>query len=76
MLFLGNIIFSPDLLPQFTQVLQQFLPLAHVTNIFKIVLITNGNPTADMVALLTYFILLAGVILFIVLRRRDITNYV
>jgi ABC-2 type transport system permease protein len=76
MLFLGNIIFSPDLLPQFTQVMQQFLPLSHVTSIFKIVLITNGNPTADMVALLTYFIVLGGIILFLVLKRRDITNYV
>lgn len=76
MLFLGNIIFSPDLLPQYTQVLQQFLPMAHVTSIFKIVLITNGNPTASMIALLTYFVLTAGVLLFMVIRRREISNYI
>ncbi|MEW6723286.1 MAG: ABC transporter permease [Candidatus Micrarchaeota archaeon] len=76
MLFLGNIIFSPDLLPQYTQVLQQFLPLSHVTSIFKVVLITDGNPTADMAALLGYFILLAGILAFITISRRDISNYV
>jgi ABC-type Na+ efflux pump permease subunit len=76
MLFLGNIIFSSDLLPTYTQVLQQLLPLAHITNIFKIVLITYGNPTADIAALLSYFVLLAAVIGFIVLKRRDITHYV
>jgi ABC-2 type transport system permease protein len=76
MLFLGNIIFSPDLLPQFTQVLQQLLPLAHVTSIFKIVMITNGDPIVDMTALLTYFIVLSGLLAFFVINRKDITNYV
>ncbi len=76
MLFLGNIIFSPDLLPLYTQVLQQLLPLAHVTSIFKIVLITNGNPTLDIGALLSYFIILALVLAGITLWRRDISNYV
>ena len=76
MLFLGNIIFSPDLLPVYTQILQQLLPMAHVTNIFKIVLITNGNPTIDIWALMTYFIFLSGVAAFIIMSRRDITNYV
>jgi ABC-type multidrug transport system permease subunit len=76
MLFLGNIIFSPDLLPQFTQVLQQFLPLAHVTNIYKIIMITNGNPLLDMTALVSYFIVLAGLLAFFVINRKDITNYV
>lgn len=75
MLFLGNIIFSPDLLPAFTRTLLQLLPLAHITNIFKVVLITNGDPTADFVALLSYFMLLAAVIAFILIRRKDITNY-
>jgi ABC-2 type transport system permease protein len=76
MLFLGNIIFSPDLLPAYTQVLLQLLPLAHITNIFKVVLITNGDPTADMAALLSYFVLLALAVVAIVWKRRDITNYV
>jgi len=75
MLFLGNIIFSPDLLPAYTQILQQLLPLAHVTNIFKVVLITGGNPAIDMVALLTYFVLLAIVLAFILIKRKDISNY-
>jgi len=75
MLFLGNIIFSPDLLPAYTQVLQQLLPLAHVTNIFKIVLITNGDPAVDIAALLSYFLLLAIILAYIVFNRRDITNY-
>ncbi len=76
MLFLGNIIFSPDLLPQYTQILQQALPLSHVTNIFKIILITNGNPTIDIAALLSYFVLLIILMGYIVIKRRDITNYV
>jgi len=75
MLFLGNIIFSPDLLPNYTQILQQLLPLAHVTNIFKVVLITGGNPLVDIVALLTYFVLLAIVLAYVLIKRRDITNY-
>ncbi len=75
MLFLGNIIFSPDLLPMYTQLMQQLLPLAHVTSIFKIVLITNGDPAGDIAALLSYFILLALVMAYVVLRRRDITGY-
>ena len=75
MLFLGNIVFSPDLLPAYTQVLQQLLPLAHITNIFKVVLITNGDPTADILALLSYFVLLAVIIAFIVIKRRDISQY-
>jgi ABC-type multidrug transport system permease subunit len=75
MLFLGNIIFSPDLLPTYTQLLQQLLPLAHITNIFKVVLITSGDPAADVAALLSYFVLLALLIAFMVFRRRDIANY-
>jgi len=75
MLFLGNIIFSPDLLPNYTQVLQELLPLAHVTNIFKIVLITNGNPVGDMLALTIYFVLLSAILALIMWRRRDISNY-
>jgi ABC-type multidrug transport system permease subunit len=75
MLFLGNIVFSPDLLPNYTQILQQLLPLAHVTSIFKIVLITNGDPTGDMMALVSYFVLLALAMAFIVIKRRDISNY-
>jgi ABC-type multidrug transport system permease subunit len=75
MLFLGNIIFSPDLLPAYTQVLQQLLPLAHVTSIFKVVLITNGDPAGDIAALLSYFVLLAIILAYIVFNRRDITNY-
>jgi len=76
MLFLGNIIFSPDLLPTYTRALLELLPLAHITNIFKVVLITGGNPMVDMMALLSYFVLLAVIIAIIVLKRRDITNYV
>ncbi|MEW6034994.1 MAG: ABC transporter permease [Candidatus Micrarchaeota archaeon] len=76
MLFLGNIIFSPDLLPSYTQVLQQLLPLAHVTSIFKIVLITDGDPAIDIAALMSYFVLLAALLGFVSLKRRDITNYV
>jgi ABC-2 type transport system permease protein len=76
MLFLGNIIFSPDLLPVYTQVVQQLLPLAHITNIFKIVLITSGDPSTSLVPLLTYFVLLAFIIGAIVYGRRDITNYI
>lgn len=76
MLFLGNIVFSPDLLPAYTQVLQQLLPLAHVTSIFKVVLITNGDPAGDIAALLSYFILLAVVLGYVIFNRRDITNYI
>ena len=75
MMFLGNIIFSPDLLPAYTQFLQELLPLAHITNIFKIVIITNGNPIADMSALLTYFVLLAVLLGLVVWKRREITAY-
>ncbi|MBN1169987.1 ABC transporter permease [Candidatus Micrarchaeota archaeon] len=75
MLFLGNIMFSPDLLPAYTQILQQLLPLAHITNIFKIVLITNGDPTANILALVSYFVLLAVIVAFIMIRRRDISQY-
>jgi len=75
MLFLGNIIFSPDLLPAYTQILQQLLPLAHITNIFKVVLITGGNPLIDIIALLTYFVLLVVVLAFILIKRKDISNY-
>jgi len=75
MLFLGNIIFSPDLLPAYTQILQQLLPLAHITNIFKVVLITGGNPLIDIIALLTYFVLLVIVLAFILMKRKDISNY-
>jgi ABC-type multidrug transport system permease subunit len=76
MLFLGNIIFSPDLLPSYTQILQQLLPLAHVTSIFKIILITNGDPALDIAALLSYFVLLLALMAYIVIRRKDITNYI
>ncbi|MBD3210676.1 ABC transporter permease subunit [Candidatus Micrarchaeota archaeon] len=76
MLFLGNIIFSPDLLPGYTQILQQLLPLAHITNIFKVVLITNGDPAADLAALLSYFALLALGIALVVYKKRSINNYV
>ena len=76
MLFLGNIIFSPDLLPSYTQVLQQLLPLAHITNIFKVVLITNGDPTADMVALLSYFVLLALLIIALIIKKKEISDYI
>ncbi len=76
MLFLGNIIFSPDLLPAYTQIMQQMLPLAHITNIFKIVLITSGNPGASLVPLLSYFVVLALIIALLVYKRRDITNYI
>jgi ABC-type multidrug transport system permease subunit len=75
MLFLGNIIFSSDLLPSYTQILQQLLPLAHVTSIFRIVLITNGNPIANIAALLSYFVLLASILSYIVMTRKDITQY-
>ncbi|MBD3398393.1 ABC transporter permease subunit [Candidatus Micrarchaeota archaeon] len=75
MMFLGNIIFSPDLLPAYTQLLQELLPLAHITNIFKIVIITNGNPIADLSALLTYFVLLAVLLGIVVWKRREITAY-
>lgn len=76
MLFLGNIIFSPDLLPAYTQILQQLLPLAHVTSIFKVVLITSGDPTGDMMALLSYFILLAALMAYIIMKRNDISSYI
>jgi ABC-2 type transport system permease protein len=76
MLFLGNIIFSPDLLPAYTQILQQLLPLSHVTSIFKVVLVTNGDPAGDIAALLSYFVLLAVLMAFIVFKRRDITNFI
>ncbi|MFH1393260.1 MAG: ABC transporter permease [Candidatus Micrarchaeota archaeon] len=76
MLFLGNIIFSPDLLPSYTRALLELLPLAHITNIFKVVLITGGDPMTDIMMLVTYFVLLAAVIGIIVFKRRDITNYV
>ncbi|MDD5339696.1 MAG: ABC transporter permease [Candidatus ainarchaeum sp.] len=75
MLFLGNIVFSPDLLPAYTQVLQQALPLAHVTSIFKVVLVTGGNPAADVMALLSYFILLMVLLAYVLVKRRDISNY-
>lgn len=75
MLFLGNIVFSPDLLPAYTQILQQLLPLAHVTSIFKVVLITGGNPAADIAALITYFVLLSVLLAYVVTQRRDIGNY-
>jgi ABC-type multidrug transport system permease subunit len=75
MLFLGNIVFSPDLLPAYTQILQELLPLAHVTNIFKVVLITGGNPTTDVVALLLYFILLMVLLAYVVVKRRDVSYY-
>lgn len=75
MLFLGNIIFSPDLLPAYTQILQQLLPLAHVTSIYKIVLITNGDPALDIAALLSYFVLLAVLLAYVVIKRRDISNF-
>ncbi len=74
MLFLGNIIFSPDLLPAYTQILQQLLPLSHVTSIFKIVLITSGDPTGDMTALLSYFVLLAALMAYLVMQRSDISS--
>lgn len=76
MLFLGNIIFSPDLLPAYTQILQQLLPLAHVTSIFRIILITNGDPALDITALLSYFIVLLALMAYAVTKRKDITNYV
>ncbi len=75
MLFLGNIVFSPDLLPAYTQVLQQILPLAHVTSIFKVVLVTAGNPAADVMALLSYFVLLMVLLAYVVVKRRDISHY-
>jgi len=76
MLFLGNIIFSPDLLPAYTQILQQLLPLAHVTSIFKVVLITNGDPAGDIAALLSYFVLLAMLMAYMVIKRMEISNYI
>jgi ABC-2 type transport system permease protein len=75
MLFLGNIVFSPDLLPAYTQVLQQILPLAHVTSIFKVVLVTGGNPAADVMALLSYFVLLMALLAYVVVKRRDLSHY-
>jgi ABC-type multidrug transport system permease subunit len=75
MLFLGNIVFSPELLPAYTQVLQQALPLAHITNIFKIVLITAGSPGFDIAALISYFILLSIILAYVIITRRDISNY-
>lgn len=75
MLFLGNIIFSPDLLPNYTQILQELLPLAHVTNIFKIVMITGGNPTGEIAALLSYLIFLAAILALVIWKRRDIRDF-
>jgi ABC-type multidrug transport system permease subunit len=75
MLFLGNIVFSPELLPAYTQLLQQALPLAHVTSIFKVVLITGGNPGVDIAALISYFVLLSVLLAYVITMRRDITNY-
>lgn len=75
MMFLGNIIFSADLLPQYTQILQALLPLAHVTNIFRVVLITNGNPSIDIIALLTYFVLLVVLLTVTMIRKKDIGSY-
>jgi len=75
MLFLGNIIFSPDLLPTYTRLIQALLPLAHVTSIFRIVLITNGDPVANITALLSYFVLLASILTYLILWRRDITHF-
>ncbi len=75
MLFLGNIVFSPDLLPAYTQVLQQLLPLAHVTSIFKVVLVTGGDPAADVMALLSYFVLLMALLAYVVVKRRDLSHY-
>ncbi len=75
MLFLGNIIFSPDLLPNYTQALQELLPLAHITNLYKIVLITSGDPTADILSLLAYFIVLAAIVAGVIYKRKEIGNY-
>ncbi len=75
MLFLGNILFSPDLLPNYTQVLQQVLPLAHVTNLFKVVLITNGNPAGDIAGLLAYLALLGFLITYLVMKKKDISEF-
>lgn len=75
MLFLGNIIFSPDLLPSYTRIIQAMLPLAHVTSIFRIVLITSGDPIANITALLSYFVLLAAILAYLTLWRKDITHY-
>ena len=72
MLFLGNIVFSADLLPKYTQTIQELLPLAHITNIFKLALITGGDPTADIVALFGYFLLLGAVIAYLVWRKKEI----
>jgi len=76
MLFLGNIIFSPDLLPLYTQALQQLLPLSHITNLFKIVLITDGNPSTNLIALGIAFAILAIVQIITVMKRRDIGQYI
>ncbi len=76
MLFLGNIIFSPDLLPVYTQALQQLLPLSHITNLFKIVLITDGNPSTNLIALGIAFVILAIVQIITVMKRRDIGQYI
>jgi ABC-type multidrug transport system permease subunit len=75
MLFLGNIVFSPELLPVYTQLLQQALPLAHVTSIFKVVLITGGSPGVDIAALISYLVLLSVLLAYVVVMRKDITNY-
>ncbi|MBU0527557.1 ABC transporter permease [Candidatus Micrarchaeota archaeon] len=76
MLFLGNILFSPDLLPVYTQALQQLLPLSHITNLFKIVLITNGDPSTNLIALGIAFAILGIVQAIIVMKRRDISQYI
>ncbi|MFH1285003.1 MAG: ABC transporter permease [Candidatus Micrarchaeota archaeon] len=70
MMFLGNVIFSRDLLPNYSQVAVDALPLAHVVDIFKKLLITGADIAPDAWFLLAYAFALL-VLITLVLRRRE-----
>ncbi|MBI5223518.1 ABC transporter permease [Candidatus Micrarchaeota archaeon] len=70
MLFLGNVIFSSDLLPKFTQFIQFFVPLSHITNIFKTSMITGGDPYLSILSLFSFEILGMFVLLIVLKYRR------
>ncbi len=73
MLFLGNIIFSSDLLPKITQMIQAFVPLSHITNVFRISMISGADP-AGAIATLFGFVMFFGVVLAYMIQKESWNN--
>lgn len=71
MLFLGNIIFSSDLLPKVTQMIQAFVPLSHITNVFRISMISGADPQIAIATLIGFEVFFGFILALIISREGE-----